>query len=139
MTTQDKVFDILELATLIADELTQHDLALCCLVNFHCYNTFTPHLWHSITFRNHDPVTKFLSPSGCAGLIRNGHHIRVLRSSDLEILDPFVKSGSTCTNLVCLDTDRKAGSHMGTPRGTSIGVRSAASIATGRRGYVGEG
>lgn len=63
MIAQDKVFDILKLATLIADELAQHDLALYCLVNFHWYNTFTPHLWHSITIQGHDPVFKFLSPS----------------------------------------------------------------------------
>ncbi|KAF9550728.1 hypothetical protein EC957_012045 [Mortierella hygrophila] len=131
MTVQEKVFDILELATLIADELTQHDLALCCLVNFHWYSTFTPHLWHSITVQSHDPP-KFLSPSGRAGLVRNGHHIRVLRTScGLEILDPFVKYGFTCTNLVCLDTEPF--------RTTSIGVRSATLIATGRRGSVGAG
>lgn len=109
------------------------------LPDFHWYKTFTPHLWHSITVQNHDPVSKFLSPSGRAGLVRNGHHIRVLRTSSLEALDSFVKYGFTCTNLVCLDTDHKSGGHVGMPRGTSIGVRSVALIATGRRGSVGEG
>ncbi|KAG0291704.1 hypothetical protein BGZ96_004913 [Linnemannia gamsii] len=131
MTTFNKVFDILDLTTLIANELTQHDLALCCIVGYDWYNTFIPHLWHSIPVLPKDFIPKFESPTGRAGLLRNGHHIRVLRSCDLESLDPFVKYGITCTNLVCLDTNWRPSGHR------AKGGRSAALIKTGRRGYVG--
>ncbi|KAK5815450.1 hypothetical protein F5H01DRAFT_345796 [Linnemannia elongata] len=115
----DKVFDIFELPQLIADNLSQHDLALSCLVNKSFFNTFTPHLWHSITIHRHDSYPKFQTLEGRAGLLRNGHHIRVLRAYDPIALEPFIESGITCTNLVSLDVahslDQRTG-EMAIPR-----------------------
>ncbi|KAG0362399.1 hypothetical protein BGX24_005111 [Mortierella sp. AD032] len=99
-----KVLDFLELTQFIANDLTQHDLALCCQVNKSFSIAFTPHLWHSITIQHTDPVPKFRTPEGCAGLLRNGHHIRVLRTYDPAALEPFLKYGKTCTKLVSFDT-----------------------------------
>ncbi|KAF9136279.1 hypothetical protein BGX30_011286 [Mortierella sp. GBA39] len=104
MTPSDNVFDIPELTKLIADDLSQHDLAFCCRVNKTFFNTFTPHLWHSITIHPNDFIPKFKTPESRAGLLRNGHHIRVLRSPSLGLLEPFLEYGKTCINLVSLDT-----------------------------------
>ncbi|KAF8929235.1 hypothetical protein BGZ47_001190 [Haplosporangium gracile] len=104
-----KMFDILELTTLLADELSQHDLSLCCRVS----KIFSPHLWHSITIHPNDPILKFQSPEGRAGLIRNGHHIRILQAYSPFALEPFVESGSTCTNLVSLDVNHSVDQFTG--------------------------
>ncbi|KAG9072848.1 hypothetical protein KI688_000628 [Linnemannia hyalina] len=106
MPASTKVFDILELVAHIADHLNQHDLATCCLVSHSFFDTFTPHLWHSITFQRFDSVPKFQSPEGQAGLLRNGRHIRVIRAHSLDVLEPFLGYGKTCTNLICLDSEQ---------------------------------
>ncbi|KAK3845823.1 MAG: hypothetical protein J3R72DRAFT_520968 [Linnemannia gamsii] len=72
------LFDIFEITTLIANQLSQHDLAACCLVSHFWFNIFTPHLSYSITILPHDPSPKFTTAEGLAGLLRNGHHIRVI-------------------------------------------------------------
>ncbi|KAG0278764.1 hypothetical protein BGZ95_003208 [Linnemannia exigua] len=121
MSASSKLFDILELTTPIADNLSQHDLAACCLVNHSWFNTFTPYLWHTITIQVHDPLpAKFTTPEGRTGLARNGRHIRVLHTHNLESLGLFlgdvggggggiggdVGCGETlCKNLVVLDTE----------------------------------
>ncbi|KAF9097522.1 hypothetical protein BGX23_008600 [Mortierella sp. AD031] len=110
MVAHAKVFKILELATLIADELSQYDLSLCCRVSKDWFDTFTPHLWHSITILPNDPVLKFQSPEGRAGLLRNGHHIRVLRTFNLHTLEPFVNlfgrfGGTTASAEFSSDVD----------------------------------
>ncbi|KAF9547597.1 hypothetical protein EC957_008253 [Mortierella hygrophila] len=113
MAPSNKVFDIFELTQLIADNLSQKDLALCCLINKSFLNTFAPHLWHSITIHRNDSTPKFQTPEGRAGLLRNGHHIRVLRAYDPVALEPFVESGITCTNLVFLDATHNVGRFTG--------------------------
>ncbi|KAG0289082.1 hypothetical protein BGZ97_006577, partial [Linnemannia gamsii] len=142
-TPYEKVFDILELTTLIADGLTQHDLALCCCVNKSFFATFTPHLWHSITILHNDLIPKFQTPEARAGLLRNGHHIRVLRSQSVELLEPFLESGITCTNLVSLDTQIKFYAPLWRSRSTegtqSWDPRSSAMRSKVRRGSVGTG
>ncbi|KAF9296828.1 hypothetical protein BGZ88_011786 [Linnemannia elongata] len=132
MRASTKVFDILELATLIADHLNQHDLATCCLISHSFFDTFIPHLWHSITFQRFDPIPKFQSPEGQAGLLRNGHYIRVIRAYNLDVLEPFLDYGKTCTNLICLDAEQ-TGSRAA-DSGRSQGV-----VLSGRRGSIGAG
>ncbi|KAF9905648.1 hypothetical protein EC991_001478 [Linnemannia zychae] len=100
-----KLFDILELTVYVADSLSQGDLAACCLVSQSWLTTFSPHLWHTIIIRQHDAIPKFQSPEGSAGLVRNGHHIRVIRTYSIESLGPIVEFGNTCRNLVVLDTE----------------------------------
>lgn len=107
-TASSKAFDIPELAQRIANSLTQHDLATCCLVSQSFFATFNPHLWHSIIIQRHDPIPKFQSPEGQEGLLRNGHLIRVLRTFSLHTLAPFVEHGVSCTNLVALDVEYDA-------------------------------
>ncbi|KAK3830180.1 MAG: hypothetical protein JOS17DRAFT_817638 [Linnemannia elongata] len=136
MAPNDKMFDIFELTQLIADHLSQHDLALCFLVNKSFLNTFTPHLWHSITIHLNDSTPKFQNLEGRAGLLRNGHHIRVLRAYDPLALEPFVKSGFTCTNLVSLDVAHRVDRFTGKVA-TS---RTLAMLSKGRRrGSIGDG
>ncbi|KAF9139768.1 hypothetical protein BG015_001913 [Linnemannia schmuckeri] len=135
MTPIGKVFDILELTTLIADDLSQHDLALCCCVSKSFFNIFSPHLWHFITIHPNDPILKFQSPEGRAGLLRNGHHIRVLRAYGLFALEPFVESGSTCTNLVSLDVNHSVDRFTGKVTVT----RTFEMLSRGRRGSIGAG
>ncbi|KAG0270737.1 hypothetical protein BGZ95_001591, partial [Linnemannia exigua] len=129
MTASIKVFDIPELTTLIANNLSQHDLTFCCLVSKFWFDTFTPHLWHSITFRGYDATPKFRSPEGRAGLVRNGHHIRVLRATSLDLLEPFVEYGQTCTNIVSLD-----GQSIGRTSASKLVPRTAAMVSKSRRG-----
>lgn len=137
-TPSENVLSILELIQLIADNLSQHDLALCCLVNKTFNITFTPHLWHSITIHQNDLVPKFQSSEGRAGLLRNGHHIRVLRTQSLDLLRPFLEFGTTCTNLVSLDAQHSlyAPLHYSSNR---TGLRSLAMRSRGRRGSAGTG
>ncbi|KAF8941911.1 hypothetical protein BGZ47_007058 [Haplosporangium gracile] len=135
MTPSDKVFDILELTKLIADDLSQHDLALCCLVSKTFFNAFIPHLWHSITIHPHDAIPKFQTPEGRAGLLRNGHLIRVLRVYDPIALEPFIESGATCTNLVSLDANHS----LCTLTGKVMFTRTAEMLSKGRRGSIGDG
>lgn len=132
MSANTKVFDIPELTTLIADHLNQHDLASCCLVSYSFFDAFTPHLWHSITFQRFDPIPKFQSPEGQAGLLRNGHHIRVIRAHNLDVLEPFLDFGKTCTNLICLDSEQTGS------RAAECG-RSQGVVLSGRRGSIGAG
>ncbi|KAF9101553.1 hypothetical protein BGX29_005507 [Mortierella sp. GBA35] len=153
LATHAKVFDVPELATLIADELSQHDLSFCCRVSQQWFNAFTPHLWHPITVQYRDPVPKFQSSEGRAGLLRNGHHIRVLRVEQPYYLQPFLEYGTTCTNLICLDaqygvtypantmaggslTNAMAGGSLANATG---GWRSPALLSKGRRGSTGSG
>ncbi|KAF9905656.1 hypothetical protein EC991_001486 [Linnemannia zychae] len=144
MAAIDRLFDILELTTHIADYLSQHTLTACCLVSHSWHSTFTPHLWHSITIRLDDPLPKFTTPAGRNGLLRNGNHIRVLRSPNLESLKPFLEYGTTCTNLICIDAQWSVretwSSKFYFASTSSMDVRrSAAMMATGRRGSVGTG
>lgn len=88
----NKVFAIVELIALVADQLSQHDQAFCCSVSQHWFDAFTPHLWHSIIIQHCDRIPKFQS-LGLAGLLRNGHHIRVLRTWCIHVLEPFIDSG----------------------------------------------
>ncbi|KAK3830204.1 MAG: hypothetical protein JOS17DRAFT_747260 [Linnemannia elongata] len=136
MAGSNKVFDIFELTRHIADNLSQHDLALCCLVNKSFLDTFTPHLWHSITIQRRDSVPKFQTLEGRAGLLRNGHHIRVLRAYGPIALEPFVEFGITCTNLVSLDVMHNDSQ---LPR-EMVTARSLAMLSKGRRkGSIGVG
>lgn len=137
MTASSNMFDILELTTLIADDLSQYDLAACCLVNHTWYTTFTPHLWHSITIQLNDPTPKFQTPLGRAGLLRNGYFIRVLRTYSLHTLKPFVEHGVTCTNLVSLDAEYDPGHSSSETR--CMKGRTPMMRARGRRGSVGTG
>ncbi|KAF9131088.1 hypothetical protein BGW39_002247 [Mortierella sp. 14UC] len=105
MSLSIKLFDILELTTLVADHLFQKDLAACCLVNHSWLNTFSPHLWHTIAIRKFDAISKFTTPEGCTGLVRNSHHIRILRTYNLESLGPFLEFGASFRNLVVLDAE----------------------------------
>ncbi|KAK3819360.1 MAG: hypothetical protein JOS17DRAFT_756277, partial [Linnemannia elongata] len=140
-TPSEKVLSTLELTQLIADELSQHDLALCCLVNKTFNTTFIPHLWHSITILQNDLVPKFQSPEGRAALLRNGHHIRVLRAFGPIALEPFVEFGTTCTNLVSLDVQHKSLIPIASlsPLNRSYAPRSSAMRSRGRRGSAGTG
>ncbi|KAF9323738.1 hypothetical protein BGZ91_003392 [Linnemannia elongata] len=138
MTPGHKVFDIAELTTLIANNLTQHDLSLCCRVSKHLSTAFTPHLWHSITIQRTDPKPKFHSPASRAGLLRNGQYIRVLRSASIDLLEPFLEYGKTCTNLVALDTQYSYWSFDQVHRALPT-PRSVAMMSKGRRGSLGCG
>ncbi|KAF9548704.1 hypothetical protein EC957_005943 [Mortierella hygrophila] len=135
MTPCDKVFNIPELTKLIADDLSQHDLTFCCRVNKTFFNTFTPHLWHSITIHPNDFIPKFKTPESQAGLLRNGHHIRVLRSPSLGLLEPFLEYGKTCVNLVSLDTQYSYWTFEQVPRAAPT-RRSIAMMSKGRRGSL---
>ncbi|KAG0070982.1 hypothetical protein BGZ89_011941 [Linnemannia elongata] len=136
MACNDKVFDILKLTQLIADNLSQHDLTLCCLVNRSFLKTFAPHLWHSVTIHPDDSYPKFQTLEGRAGLLRNGHHIRVLRAYDPIALEPFLESGITCTNLVSLDVAHSLNQFTGDVATT----RTLAMLSRGRRrGSIGVG
>ncbi|KAF9282392.1 hypothetical protein BGZ88_011058 [Linnemannia elongata] len=131
----DKVFDLLELTQRIADDLSQHDLAFCCRVNKTFFNTFTPHLWHSITIHPNDLTSKFKTPEGRAGLLRNGHFIRVLRAYEAFALEPFVEFGITCTNLVSLHVNHNLDHFTG--EAVVSGTREM--LSRGRRGSIGAG
>ncbi|KAG0279481.1 hypothetical protein BGZ96_001947, partial [Linnemannia gamsii] len=136
MAASDNMFDILELTHLIANDLSQHDLFLCCLVNKQFFRAFTPHLWHSITINQNDPILKFQSPEGRTGLLRNGHHIRVLRAYDPIALESFVAFGTTCTNLVSLDVTHSIQLYAG----DSTTIRTSEMLSKGRRkGSIGVG
>ncbi|KAG0279483.1 hypothetical protein BGZ96_001949 [Linnemannia gamsii] len=134
MAPSDSVFDILELTQLIADNLSQHDLFFCCLVSRSFSATFTPHLWHSITINRNDAIPKFQSPEGRAGLLRNGHLIRVLRIYDPIALESFVEFGTTCANLVSLDVNHRVHHY------TREVIRTTEMLSRGRRkGLIGAG
>ncbi|KAG0279482.1 hypothetical protein BGZ96_001948 [Linnemannia gamsii] len=136
MAPSDNVFDILELTQLIANDLSQHDLFFCCLVNKHFFKVFTPLLWHSITIHPNDAILKFQSPEGRNGLLRNGHLIRVLRAYDPIALEPFVEFGTTCTNLVSLDVNHSTHHYTGNVTVT----RTSEMLLKGRRrGSIGAG
>ncbi|KAF9101552.1 hypothetical protein BGX29_005506 [Mortierella sp. GBA35] len=47
----------------------------------------------------YDSIARFQSSKDRAGLPRNDHHIRVLRTFDRELPEPFLESGKTCTAL----------------------------------------
>ncbi|KAG0380343.1 hypothetical protein BGX24_008909 [Mortierella sp. AD032] len=143
MVASTKLFDIFELTTLITNNLSQHDLAACCLVNHSWFNTFTPYLWHTITIQLHDPLpAKFTTPEGRAGLARNGHHVRVLHTHSLESLGLFLENvsgggsgvggavggaGVFCKNLVVLDTEYGLGA-------SRFRLRSGAMLSKERHG-----
>ncbi|KAK3845813.1 MAG: hypothetical protein J3R72DRAFT_501519 [Linnemannia gamsii] len=143
MIASTKLFDIFELTTLITNNLSQHDLAACCLVNHSWFNTFTPYLWHTITIQLHDPLpAKFTTPEGRAGLARNGHHVRVLHTHSLESLGLFLENvsgggsgvggavggaGVFCKSLVVLDTEYGLGA-------SSFRLRSGAMLSKERHG-----
>ncbi|KAF8943474.1 hypothetical protein BGZ47_005391 [Haplosporangium gracile] len=136
MAPSDKVFDILELTHFIADNLSQHDLALCCLVSKSFFNTFASHLWHSITIHPNDSIPKFQTSEGRVGLLRNGHLIRVLRAYDPIALQPFIESGTTCTNLVSLDVNHSLNQFTG----EVAVIRTSEMLLRGRRrGSIGTG
>ncbi|KAF9908545.1 hypothetical protein EC991_009690 [Linnemannia zychae] len=129
----EKVFECLDLTYLIADNLTKRNLAYCCLVSHQWNDIFIPHLWHSITIQDNDRIRKFTTPEGRSGLLRNGRHIRVLRATTPSLLQPFVESGTTCTNLVSLDTMHASINRFW----SSEFPRSSAMLSKGRRGSIG--
>ncbi|KAF9921786.1 hypothetical protein FBU30_008143 [Linnemannia zychae] len=137
MTNANIVIDIFELATLIANGLTQHDLAICCRVNTHWFNAFTQHLWHSIIIQRRDAIPKFKTPEGRAGLLRNGHHIRVLCTATIGLLRPILEYGTTCVNLTCLDAQH--GPENRVKDYVERGTRTMAFEAIGRTGKIEQG
>ncbi|KAF9905647.1 hypothetical protein EC991_001477 [Linnemannia zychae] len=138
MAPSTKVFDIPELTTLIANDLSQHNLAQCCRVSRHWFESFTPHLWHSISFQRFDPIPKFQSPEGRAGLIRNGHHIRAIATLNLNALEPFLEYGENCTKLVCLDAERDVSRDDESNQGRSFGVMASTRLGKFRARQCGQ-
>ena len=93
----ESILDIAPIRHRISVHLRQHELAQAVRVNRVWHQALLPHLWSLLKgFHLHS----FQSPEIRAALLRNGHHIRVLRTNTHEFLTYL---GPTCANLVTFD------------------------------------
>ncbi|KAF9325036.1 hypothetical protein BG006_011449 [Podila minutissima] len=81
----------------ISIHLRQHDLTQCVRVSQAWHNTLTPHLWSLVKGFN---IRHFQSSEARAALLKNGHFIRVLKTSSHEFLTYL---GPSCENLTMFD------------------------------------
>ncbi|GJJ73196.1 hypothetical protein EMPS_05554 [Entomortierella parvispora] len=93
----ESILDIAPIRHRISVHLRQHDHAQAVRVNRSWNRALLPHLWSLLKgFHLHS----FQSPEIRAALLRNGCHIRVLRTNTHEFLTYL---GPACTNLVTFD------------------------------------
>ncbi|KAG0025525.1 hypothetical protein BGZ81_007091 [Podila clonocystis] len=81
----------------ISLHLRQHDLTQCVRVSQPWHSALTPHLWSLVKGFN---VRHFQSSEARAALLKNGHFIRVLKTSSHEFLTYL---GPSCENLAIFD------------------------------------
>ncbi|KAG0090895.1 hypothetical protein BGZ93_006370 [Podila epicladia] len=81
----------------ISIHLRQHDLTQCVRVSQAWHSALTPHLWSLVKGFN---IRHFQSPEARAALLKNGHFIRVLKTSSHEFLTYL---GPSCENLTTFD------------------------------------
>ncbi|KAG0356236.1 hypothetical protein BG005_004862 [Podila minutissima] len=81
----------------ISIHLRQHDLTQCVRVSQAWHSALTPHLWSLVKGFN---IRHFQSSEARAALLKNGHFIRVLKTSSHEFLTYL---GPSCENLTMFD------------------------------------
>ncbi|KAI9241400.1 MAG: hypothetical protein BYD32DRAFT_405919, partial [Podila humilis] len=95
--TIETILEIPQISRNISIHLRQHDLTQCVLVSQAWYSALTPHLWSLVKGFN---IRHFQSAEARAALLKNGHFIRVLKTSSHEFLTYL---GPSCENLTMFD------------------------------------
>ncbi|KAG0026532.1 hypothetical protein BGZ82_009437, partial [Podila clonocystis] len=93
----ESILNVPRITHSISVHLREHDVAQCVRVNKVWHTALTPHLWSMV---NGHHIQHFRSAEVRAALLRNGHHIRILKTSSHEFLTYLA---SSCTNLTVFD------------------------------------
>ncbi|KAF9307286.1 hypothetical protein BGZ74_007096 [Mortierella antarctica] len=95
--TMESILNVPRITHSISIHLREHDIAQCVRVNKVWHTALIPHLWSMI---NGHHIQRFQAAEVRAALLKNGHYIRVLKTSSHEFLTYLA---SSCTNLTVFD------------------------------------